>query len=62
MVIADEPNALHALSFISYFWLASFFRPLEADKHTHQFRQGCTLEQVMALYEFDTALREIENR
>lgn len=26
--------------------MASFFRPLEADKHTHQFRQGSTLEQV----------------
>ena len=30
MVIANEPDALHTLSVISYFRLASFFRPLEA--------------------------------
>ena len=59
LVITNEPDALHTLSVISYFRLASFFRPLEADKHTHQFRQGCTLEQVMALYEFDTSLRDL---
>ena len=59
LVITNEPDALHTLSVISYFRLASFFRPLEADKHTHQFRQGCTLEQVMALCEFDTSLRDL---
>ena len=46
LVIANEPNALHTLSVISYFRLASFFRPQEADKHTHQFRQGCTLGRI----------------
>ena len=47
LVISDEANALHTLAFVSYFRLASYFRPLEADKQTHQFRQGCTIEQVL---------------
>lgn len=59
LIITDEQRALDILSVVSYFRLASFFRPLEADKQTHQFREGSTLEQVLALYEFDTALRDM---
>ena len=59
LVISDESAALATLSTVSYFRLASFLRPLEADKHTHQLRQGSTLEQVLALYEFDTSLRDL---
>lgn len=59
LIITDEQEALKTLSVISYFRLACYFRPMEADKQTHAFRQGTTLEQVMALYEFDTALRDM---
>lgn len=59
LIIADDKSALATLSTISYFRLASFFHPLEADKNTHQFRKDSTLEQVLALYEFDTALRDL---
>ena len=59
LVITNEQEALKTLSVISYFRLACYFRPMEADKQTHKFREGSTLEQVMALYEFDTALRDM---
>ena len=59
IVITDEEAALKTLSVISYFRLARYFRPVEADNQTHEFRRGTTLEQVMALYEFDTALRDM---
>ena len=59
LVITNEQEALKTLSIISYFRLACYFRPMEADKRTHKFREGSTLEQVMALYEFDTALRDM---
>ena len=59
LIISNEKAAIKTLSIISYFRLASYFRPLEADKQTHRFRQGCTFEQVLALYEFDTSLRDL---
>ena len=59
LVVTDDRAALHLLSYISYFRLASYFRPLERDCQTHEFRQGTTLEQVLSLYEFDTALRDM---
>ncbi len=59
LVVSDDVAALKTLSFISYFRLACYFRPMEADKQTHVFNNGTTLEQVMALYNFDTDLRDI---
>jgi abortive infection bacteriophage resistance protein len=59
LVVIEDNTALKTLSFISYFRLACYFRPLEADKQTHTFYNGTTLEQVLALYYFDTALRDI---
>ena len=50
LLVADEQTALNTLSIISYFRLACYFRPMETDKLTHEFRQGATLEQVLALY------------
>ena len=59
LVVGNDEAALQTLSVISYFRLACYFRPMEADKQTHEFREGTTLEQVLALYEFDTALRDL---
>lgn len=59
LAIADEQSALQTLTVVSYFRLASFFRPLEADKRTHLFRDGSTFKQVIALYDFDTELRDL---
>jgi len=59
LIINDDQTALKILSVISYFRLACYFRPLEIDKQTHTFRSGTTLEQIMALYNFDTDLRDV---
>lgn len=59
LIINDDQAALKILSVISYFRLACYFRPMEIDKQTHTFRSGTTLEQVMALYNFDTDLRDV---
>lgn len=57
--VSDEQEALRTLSMVSYFRLASYFRPMEIDKQSHEFRQGATLDQAMELYNFDTALRDM---
>ncbi len=59
LVITDEKAALQTLSVISYFRMACYFRPMETNKETHEFRQGTTLEQILALYKFDTVLRDM---
>ena len=57
--VTDEQEALRILSVISYFRLACYFRPMEIDKQTHEFRHGSTLDQALDLYLFDTALRDL---
>ena len=57
--ISDEHEALRTLSVVSYFRLACYFRPMEINKQTHEFREGATLGQALALYKFDTALRDL---
>ena len=57
--VSNEREALHILSAISYFRLACYFRPMEIDKCTHEFRKGATLEQALTLYKFDTLLRDM---
>ena len=57
--VANEQEALQTFSSVSYFRLACYFRPMEIDKQTHEFREGVTLEQALALYKFDTALRDM---
>lgn len=52
LVITNEQEAIKKLSVISYFRLACYFRPMEADRQTHVFRQNTTLEQVMVLCEY----------
>lgn len=57
--VTDEQEALRTLSSVSYFRIACYFRPLEIDKQTHKFRKGATLDQALALYKFDTTLRDM---
>ena len=59
LAFADEQKALQILSTVSYFRLAAFLRPMEADKLTHQYKPNATFEKAYALYEFDTELREL---
>ena len=57
--VTDDQEALRTLSSVSYFRIACYFRPMEIDKQTHEFRKGATLDQALALYKFDTTLRDM---
>lgn len=57
--INDEQSAMEILHTISYFRLANYWRPLEADKTTHQFKPNATFDNVLALYSFDKELRQL---
>lgn len=59
LVFADEQKAQQMLATVSYFRLAVFLRPMEADKTTHQYKSDSTFEKAIALYEFDAELREL---
>lgn len=58
LIFADEQKAQQMLATVSYFRLAAFLRPMEADKTTHQYKPNATFEKAVALYEFDAELRE----
>ena len=57
--IADEKTAQVTLNTISYFRLAAYLRPMEADKNTHLYKPDSSFENAVALYQFDATLREI---
>lgn len=59
MIVRDEAVALEQLRIISYFRLAGYWRPMEADKTTHQFKSGSTFENALSLYYFDKKLRAL---
>lgn len=59
LIIADEAAAQKMLGTISYFRLANYFRPMETDKQSHQFKPGATFENAVRLYDFDASLREL---
>ena len=55
--VNDPQLAAHFLTQVSYYRLAGYWWPLQADKTLHTFRPGTTFEQVIALYNFDRELR-----
>ena len=57
--IADEQAAEKTLNRISYFRLAAYLRPMEADKNAHQYKPNASFENAVSLYEFDAELREM---
>jgi len=59
MVIDNVQQATWALSHISYYRLRAYWLYYEADPESgkHIFKDGTTLEAVLALYEFDRHLR-----
>ena len=59
LTIGDEQQAGRLLGLVSYFRLANYLRPMEADKETHQYKPNSSFENAVALYRFDAALREI---
>lgn len=59
LLIDDEALCLNALSNISYFRLAGYWRPFEQDKEQHIFKSGSRFSSVVQLYWFDSELKII---
>ncbi len=57
--VEDESFALAKLEYISYYRLANYWRPMEADKATHRFKPGSRFGDIIRLYDFDMALRSL---
>lgn len=57
LAISDLPLATHFLSTISYYRLAGYWWPMQANKTTHAFKPNSRFEDVIALYNFDRELR-----
>lgn len=55
--ISEKDNAPHFLSHISYYRLAGYWWPMQADKEKHTFKPGSQFSDVIALYNFDRELR-----
>lgn len=59
LIITDDDTTKNTLGVISYFRLANYFRPMETDKISHQFKPASTFENAVQLYSFDRSLREL---
>ena len=59
LIIDDEAIAVRQLSSISYYRLASYWRPMEIDKASHQFKPNSHFANAMDLYNFDMKLRSL---
>jgi abortive infection bacteriophage resistance protein len=57
LLITDDDNAKHYLSLISYYRLAGYWWPMQADKENHIFKPNSRFADVIALYNFDRELR-----
>lgn len=58
-MISDSKQAAHYLQLISYFRLANYWKPMEADKINHLFKSGSSFENALSLYYFDKELRAL---
>ena len=59
LIIDDERVAYKSLSIISYFRLASYWKPMEKDKSLHQFKPNSRFNNALSLYYFDKELRAL---
>lgn len=57
--IENEDKALDCLRSISYFRLASYWKPMEIEETHHLFRPNSRFEEVVQLYLFDKRLRSL---
>lgn len=57
MQFVNTAEAEHYFSNISYYRLAGYWWPMQADKTIHVFKPGTRFENVIALYNFDRELR-----
>ena len=59
LIIHDDDKAISCLRVISYFRLANYFHPMEADKVNHIFKPNSFFDNAVDLYEFDRELRSL---
>ena len=57
LLINDDDLATHYLSHVSYYRLAGYWWPMQADKEVHAFKPNSKFEDVISLYNFDRELR-----
>ena len=57
LIIKDEKFSSHYLAHISYYRLAGYWWPMQADKVEHKFKPNSKFEDVLSLYNFDSELR-----
>ena len=59
LMFDNEQEAVEYLKIISYFRLASYWKPMESDKLKHIFKPNSKFENVVTLYNFDKELRTL---
>lgn len=59
LLFADEEKASLTLEHISYYRFASYLRPMEIDRETHNLRPGTSFENTISIYQFDEKLRTL---
>lgn len=59
LIIDDEAETIAILERISYFRLASYWRPMEQDKVQHVFKPNSHFSNVLTLYRFDSELKSL---
>ena len=59
LIIHDDDKAISCLRVISYFRLANYFHPMEADKVNHIFKPNSLFDNAVDLYEFGRELRSL---
>lgn len=57
LLIDDRDLATHYLAHVSYYRLAGYWWPMQADKSIHTFKPNSRFEDVVNLYNFDRELR-----
>lgn len=57
LIITNDYFARHYLKNVSYYRLAGYWWPMQADKINHVFKPNSRFEDVIALYSFDSELR-----
>ena len=59
LVVDNKSFAKQQFSSISYFRLASYWKPFEIDLNAHNLAKGTSLNKILSLYTFDRELRSI---
>ena len=59
LMFDNEQEAVEYLKIISYFRLASYWKPMESNKLKHIFKSNSKFENVVILYNFDKELRTL---